>query len=623
MLHTLRQFSNHFVIKILMLMLVGSFLLWGINDVFRSGKIDKAFEVGDKSVTYREFQIAVKREQEYFRKRFGGQVTDAQLNAFGIERIVLERMIVENLLQQHTQDMGWDVGYASAVAAIRQYPAFKDEQGNFVKQYFDMYLSNQHMKERDYLNNLRNEIVINSMRDAMFSQPIYPAALAKPIFSRSIESRVYQKITVPASYIETIAEPDNAQLTTFFNDHHKEFAAPEYRLLSWVVLDSKTLADRFSVTDEDVKKKYEATKEQYSTSGSRDIDNLFFKTESEALKAYQRLQKGDAFEVVAKEEAKQDLSAFRLSHVSRPDLPGAISQPAFALLEGEYSKPIQSDLGWNIVRAAKVYAQSYTPLEKVAETIRQGLKSEKVAEGMYQITNQIEDALAGGGSLEEVAKQFNLEVKTAGPVDNHGFNLSGNKVAEMPSSAIFVKTAFESEKGVSSAILESEDNTQRFILRVNEVTKARTRSLDEVHAKVVDAWKNERKDVLLKEAAESIQAQLAKGADVQSLQGVSKLKVTTETLGRGDSHGSAVENIVFSLAQSGVSPVLANPNDGYDIVRLVRIDAMDVPEKDARYDEFRHSIGKLMQNELYEQYVNNLRKDYPVNVYVKLDNSDL
>ncbi len=98
-------------------------------------------------------------------------------------------------------------------------------------------------------------------------------------------------------------------------------------------------------------------------------------------------------------------------------MPPELVEGVFALKEGEVGKPIQSALGWHIIKATAVEVGATKPFEAVREQLAKDVAREMAADEIYKRSNEVEDALAGGATLDQVAEKFALKESKIAAID--------------------------------------------------------------------------------------------------------------------------------------------------------------------------------------------------------------
>ena len=279
-----------------------------------------------------------------------------------------------------------------------------------------------------------------------------------------------------------------------------------------------------SIPEDDLLAEYAAREAQYTVAEKRFVDQIVLPDQAAAEAFLQELQAGGDFAELAL--AKTGLSAedTDLGEVTRDDLLASLVEVAFAAPEGGYSEPAQSDFGWHVFRVRGVTPGSVQAYDDVKEELRAELALEQARDALYDYATEIDDALAGGATLEEVASRFGLDLKTFAGVDGGGNDGQGQAVADLPKEREFLDEAFISEPGLESPLIETDDGGL-YVLRVDRVTPSTLRPLSDVRDEVVEIWRGEQRRSLAEAAGETIISGVALGKDLSDLAKAQGLKV--------------------------------------------------------------------------------------------------
>src|SRR5690242_19624989 len=159
MLRGIRNASSGWVGKIIMAVVMGvlivSFGIWGIADIFRGFGQSTVAKVGGTEITLNEFrQIYTDRLQQIGRQ-FGRPLTQDQARAFGLDRQVLEQTIAEAALDEEARRLGLGQSDAETLRVIMNDPNFKGLGGKFDPQRFQSTIRQFGFTEGRYLADQR------------------------------------------------------------------------------------------------------------------------------------------------------------------------------------------------------------------------------------------------------------------------------------------------------------------------------------------------------------------------------------------------------------------------------------------------------------------------------------
>jgi len=137
-----------------------------------------------------------------------------------------------------------------------------------------------------------------------------------------------------------------------------------------------------AVTDEAIKKVYDADLEQNPPQIEIRASHILVKTEDEAKALIEQLKGGADFATLAKEKSIDTESGKNggdLSWFTKETMVKEFSDAAFAMQRGDVSKvPVKSQFGWHIIKITDSRMQTPVPLEQRKDDIRKALSQEAV-----------------------------------------------------------------------------------------------------------------------------------------------------------------------------------------------------------------------------------------------------
>ena len=304
------------------------------------------------------------------------------------------------------------------------------------------------------------------------------------------EERSAEYMVLGAAAAGEIPAPAPDVLAKYFEDRKALFRAPEYRKVAVLVLTPDEIAKTIEVSDADAKREYDDHLARYSTPERRDVQQIAFPNEDDARKAAEKIAGGQWFEAIAIERglkpADNNLGLVAKTGIADP----AIAEAAFALKEGEVSEPIKGRFGWMLLRVSKIEPASVTPYATAEADIKRELSSQRAKAEVVNLRNKIEDELAGGARLEEVAQKLKVPFRAIDAMDRSGRGPDGNPAAGLPQGVDITTGVFSTDVGVENDPLQIAGGYVWF--EVAGITPSRERTLDEVKDKVEARWREDR-----------------------------------------------------------------------------------------------------------------------------------
>ena len=617
MLTAIRTHTKSLVVKILAGLLVVSFAVWGIEDMFTlaTSSASPIFEVGSLEGDEDVIRDEVRRQIRRLRPMFGNQFTVDQAKALGIVESVVQRLIDDTALRLASQGMGIEISDDLVSKEIRNTPGFQ-AFGSFDQARFQRFLNENLMTEARYIAAIRGELSNNQLLDS-FTSKTAPKMLVDSVYRHRQEKRIAETIVVSDSTQQKISEPDQPTLIGYHKDKASLFTAPEYRALSVVRLDAADLAGEILVADNEVKEAYEARVDEFTTPETRNVKQMSVAEEADAKRASEALSQGRDFAAVAMEIAKMDATAIDLGRVGRADMPfPELTDAVFALKSGESSAPQKSPLGWHVFSVNGIQLGGTKTFDGVKDRLTKDIAMEKAIDSLFELANKLEDSLGGGATLEETASQLNLKVVKFDAVDRSGKGKDSKPISNLPGGD-FIGIAFSTEEGAESPLSET-GNDGYFVLRVDGITAPVLKPLDTIKAEVIQAWKDEKRAEKSKQAATAIVARVNSGTLLNAIASEMGLEIMTSpalTRQPGKNSGGLPQPLVdkiFSLSKGEAA--MARSGSGYAVGRLKEVTTA-VPAADKEgLDKISDQLGLALQEDIFTQLAGGLRDRYGVTV---------
>ncbi|OAF02418.1 peptidylprolyl isomerase [Bradyrhizobium centrolobii] len=611
MLRGMRKASSNWLGKTIMAAVMGvliiSFGIWGIADIFRGFGQSTLAKVGSTEISLNEFrQIYTDRLQQIGRQ-FGRPLTPDQARAFGLDRQVLQQTIAEAALDEEARRLGLGQSDEQIRQLIMNDPNFKGVGGNFDPNRFQAVIRNFGYTEQRYVAEQRKVSLRRQLTGTIGAGLEPPKALIDALTRFQNEQRAIEFVRLDAAQAGTIDPPSPEALAAYFEDHKVQFRAPEYRKIAFVVISPEEIGKWTEVFDEDAKKLFEQRKDRLGTPEKRQIHQVVFPNATEAQAARERLAGGLPFEDLAKERG---LSAadVDLGLVTKSALDPAVGDAAFALPVGEISPPIQGRLGTAIVKVDKIEPGVEANYASVAADLKREIATERARVKVADLRDKMEDERGGGSSVTDAAKKLGLTAVTIDAVDRSGRAPDGQPVANIPQGLDVVSQAFNSDVGVDNDPVSFRGGYVWY--DVLAVTPSRDRNLDEVRDQVEARWRQDQIATKLKAKATEMVQKLEQGGKLADEAAAIGAKVETTTgFKRDDSPAGVPSNVVAAAFRTAKDGVAQTPVSGGSDVIVFRVTDIVDPAVDFASDavkKLKDSLDRALTEEQVASYVNKL-----------------
>jgi peptidyl-prolyl cis-trans isomerase D len=615
MLEALRRATRGWIAKLLIGLLVISFAVWGVSDIFSGAGQQELILVGEEAVTQEEYQRAVQLEQRQMAaERDQQQLTLRDARAAGLDRRVMTRLVGGAALDAHARELGLAVTDQAVAEDIMRSPAFRDETGNFSQQRFQQILFQNNLNEQGFVSSEREAVLRRQLTETLGAAGPVPQTVLDAVNRFSRETRVLRYIEVPVSAAGEAATPTEADLKQFYDNNQRRFTAPEYRRVGAIVATPESLS-KDPISEEDLRAAYESRKSQLGKPEQRRVQQISFQTIEEAREALDRIRKGEDFMAVAKERglSETDADFGLLPQSALADR--QVGEVAFKLEKDQVSEPVEGSISNALVRVTEIVPGETKTFEEARAQLETDLKTERAAERIAQLYGQVEDERAAGATLEETAKKLNLPYTPIEAVDRQGRDASGKQI-EIPQRDTVVREIFETEPGLEANAVEVEGPGYVWFDVLGTIPE-KQKPFEEVRAEVEKGWRDEEQRARLARFSREIVGRLEKGEAMEEIAKAWGGEVkTTPALTRAGGGGLPAQ-------LSAVSQAFALPPQGYgtapglEDTRLV-FQVAEVkppaPSSDEEAAKLREQIAPLFADDLIGQYVAGLQNRYGVNV---------
>lgn len=618
MLAILRNAVRSWYFKALLGLLVVSFAIWGIGDIFRPGLSGGVIvKVGDIEVSGQQVSAALRRQLNSLQQSLGSQLSMEQAQNLGITDRVVETLVTEALYSSEANELGVTATDQDVARQIREEAGFRNEQGQFDRAVFQRTLAINSYSETEFVERLRQQLAREQVVGSFVGNLQAPNLLAERLYRYRAEKRIADYFTIAHDPNADVGTPDETELKAYYEENNQLFTAPEYRNATYVLLTPTDVADEITIPEQDIRARYEERLDAFNIAEQRTVQQMVFPTEQAAKDAVAQLKEGKEFVALAKTLLNQDEASTNvLGDVTRPGLPENLADAVFSLGKGQFTAPLEGPFGWHVMRVAEIKPPRTRTFEEVREELRAEMVSEKSDGVLHALYQDLDDALGGGATLEEGASQIGVAVKKTTNIDRQGLDENEKPVDGLPQDRAFLETVFDTPAGQDSFVELGADSY--LVVRVDTVTPSQVRPLDSVRDRVLQAWRAEKQRGLSAQKAQKALSLIAEGALID---GVARdLNVTVQTSPPFTREGEGAEQ-VFSrelaadLFAGKLGDVAIAPFGSSHVVAVLKaIEPVDTARQKAAIDALAGQLAVRIGSDLQVEFNQALRQHHSVEV---------
>lgn len=577
----IKSFSKSFV-WILMGLLVAGLAGFGAKNL--SGTVRTVATVGDQTVSVDEYARELQREIRAVEAQTGKSMQMSRAVEMGLDRAVLGRLISLAALDNEVARLGLSVGDANLQKEIVAIPAFHNVSGEFDRETYRFALNQAGIGEAEFEADLRAEAARTLVQGAVIDGVRMPRAMTGALADYIGARRSFTMATLTADTLAApVPEAGESDLKAFYDAHPDDFTLPETKRLTYVLLTPDMILDQVEVDDAALRQLYEQREADYNIPERRLVERLVFADDAAAARAIAQIEVGGTtFEALVQDRGLS-LADVDLGDVTAADLGGA-GDAVFAAGIGDVVGPLPSDLGPALFRANGTLAARVTPFEEAEPELRDELAADRARRLIETRAEGINDLLAGGASLAELADETDMALEridwTADASDGVAAYDAFRSAAAAVTEEDFPEVTFLEDGGI-------------FALQLDEVLPPRPEPFDQARPRVIDAWTLAQTETALRKQAQAAVADLATSRDFAA----TGLPVRVET---GLTRTAFVEGTPadFMTQLFEMEPDEMRIIGAGDTIHIVRLDEILPPEDTGELAAMKKAVSQELDQAL-------------------------
>jgi peptidyl-prolyl cis-trans isomerase D len=429
------------------------------------------------------------------------------------------------------------------------------------------------------------------------------------------QERQIQILRLSHEAMPITATPSDDDLGKYYAAHTPQFTAPEYRSVSIMEMMINDISKNTVITDSDIAEAFEKRRADYAEPERRDLIQVMLPNEAKAVQLI------TAAQAQAGKDLKQLASAQGLKPVvmegqTEQTILPALYTNVFTANEGAIIGPIKTEFGWHVLQLTKITAPTKPTLDQFKDKLREQLQRERAAESIQNLANKVDDDLAGGKSLDEIAATYKFKIVKFPTLDADG-NAEDGKNASVPMPEVTLKNAFGLNEGESSGLLDDRKGNY-MVVHVDKIMPSHARDLATIKDKVAAAWRTDKQ--VQAAAAEATKMAETWSHDANAFNtlsqrhGVSIVQVQPVSILAGFDKNlpRTLQKDIFTLKPG--ETVVGADADAHFIVRLANLKALDPAKNPAAQTNLRSKLSNDWREAMLDEFEKALEQRSQVRV---------
>lgn len=581
-------------------------------------------KVGDIEITRTEYEMAHRRNENYFRQQFQGQISDAMMKQLNIPKMTLDQLVDGAVLRAEGERLGLSVPEDAIRNQLMRVPAFQSS-GSFSPTLYRETVRAQGLSPSSFEESVRQDLLESQVADLVRRGAHVSEDEAWKDYQLANRKMSLSYLVIDSSPLEKDVAVTDEALTKFHDAHQEDYRRPANVKVRFVAYKVADLAGKVAVSDVDMNEYYDLNKntefQQDEQVGARHILKKIDKDASpEAKQAAraaaeriaQRIADGGSFEEIAKAESDDKGSAEKggdLGYFGHGRMVPPFETAAFALEPGKVSEIVESDFGYHLILVYGKKPAGVLPFDEVKDRIRSELAMQKAVDMAFDDSAEDAAKISDGATLETLAAARGLIVEDT-PLFGEGDVVPGIGTAPTLQAAAF---SLVKPGDISQPVKVGSDY---YVLALAERKESSIATLAEVREKVEADYRGDQALEAARKHADELLATLKSGTTLDQVAEKENLDVKKADDVGGKANVlkdfgpvQGLTDVAFATTKDG-EPLSRSFVSGTKVAILVR-DGVTEATKDnftATKDEAVAKLEKAREQAALQEFIRSLKE---------------
>ncbi len=636
MLTYMRKNASSWIIKILFAIIVIVFVFfYGFSDLEKSDRDTVVATVGERTISMAEYSNAYQNMLQFYSQVYKNRLSDEMIEKMGLKQQVLEQLLDREVLLQEAERRNIRVTNEEIQKNIMANPAFQEE-GHFSELRYNRLLGANGLSAADYEKDQEKELTLRALENTVKNAVKVSDREIRDAFNLENEKISIEYVIIDPEKIKGKIEITDDEAAAYYDKNKENYRVPENVNVQYIVFEDKVFKNKITVTDKEIQQYYEEDPEEFFvpkkvkarhilfTVNKKDTAEKQEAVEKKALQVLEKINQGGDFAKLAEKHSEDEGTAKNggdVGYFMRGEMAKPFEEAAFSMKPGETSSLVKTQFGFHIIRVEDVKEAHTKALAEVKNKIEQDIRKDKTLETIRREAKRAFNRLFKSRDLEGYADKNGFKIKTSGLFSY------GQSPEDLPGKEQFSKEAFALNVGeISPAFAVKE---KYILLKLIERKDSHIPELDKVRLAVNrDLGKERRRELARKDAEEKL-TQLQDGSlQWKSLEKKPAREIKETNFKRqgdyikGIGKAQDIKDAAFAIEQPDTfGPGVYDVTKGIVLFKQIK---REIPEE-SDYEKQKESISRTIvqkkQQEIFEQFLQNLKTDFETKINTKLFSS--
>ncbi|WP_313295679.1 SurA N-terminal domain-containing protein [Diaphorobacter sp.] len=431
MFEAIRKHSK-VVMFVLVLLIIPSFVLVGVNQNYFTEKSPVVARVDGKDITQADWDAAHRQASDTLRSQNPG-IDSKLLDSAQAKYETLERMVRDRVYETAARDMRYattDVRLARELQNIPQIAALRKPDGTLDAEAYRALVGAQGLTPEGFESRVRYDLSINQVMGGVLNSSFSTPQEVKLAMDAVWQGREIQVAKFDASHFTGKVSAADADVEAYYKANPAKFQQTEQASVEYVVLDLDAVKSSIALNEDDLRTYYKENLERLSGKEERRASHILINASKDAPAADREAAKAKAesilaevrknpasFGDIAKKESQDPGSAPNggdLGFFTRGAMVKPFEDAAYALKKGDISDVVTSDFGYHIIMLTDVKTPPRPSFEELRPKLETELKDQQAQHKFAEMADTFANTVyEQSDNIQSIADKFKLKLQKA------------------------------------------------------------------------------------------------------------------------------------------------------------------------------------------------------------------
>lgn len=618
MMEYFRASTGSLAIKIILVLIVLSFIAGGLGSYFIGGSTDYVAKVNGEKISQAQLEQSLQNARYRLQQQLGENFSALADNKNYMQQLrkqVLDQLINNILIAQYTHHLGLKIDDGQIKEFIRKIPYFQTDNQFDNKKYLNL-INNMGYTADEFAQLQRQQLINEQLLQAFVnSEFVLPHEIQK-IASLLLQKRHLRLATLDLNTFAKKQKVTDKEITDYYDKNKNTFIEPEQVKISFITMHAQSMKNKITVNESEIKDFYEQHSASFVQPELKNYSVIQLKTKEEAENTLNELKKGAHFSELAKKRSTDSISRRKGGQLGwlEPDTTVNEIKQAHLTKKGQLSGIIKSPAGYLILRLNDIKPSYIKPLSMVRDELLERVKRRKTIDAYYVLEEKVREALVNHHqSLAAAEAVSGSKAQRTGWFNRNG--VPSEIDSQSAIKTIFDGSLFGTENQPGAAHLIELQGHRALVIRVDGHKPQSIKPLEKVRDQIQKQLQAQKaQEQILVEGKKILGAlQEGKGATLMTSAGLSFSEKKAISYNSDD---SVLVESVFALNL----PKKNRPVYGFSLDQNnngVLIEFLSITEGKLTSNEkpaFMNNIKAAYNMSDLEALINNLRKEADIKI---------